>query len=122
MATESTLRQPLVKALRKTGAKVTPIVGSTMGIKGTSDVFLASKLWHGWIEFKGPKTKIEPIQLEFIKDHRARLVNAVFLRLLDNNNILLDEQVPFRWETGWDILKRLCEHDCLSIEALQGLL
>lgn len=89
--TETQLRKPFVEALRKAGAIVVPYVGSTFGQQGTSDVFVAHKLWSGWIEFKGPKTKVEPIQVRFIKDMQIRRVNATIVRLLKHGQYQLED-------------------------------
>jgi hypothetical protein len=114
--TETELRKKMCFALRKCGAYIVPYVGSTMGQKGVADIFLAHKDWHGWIEFKGPKTKVRKIQHHFIVEQRKRGVNAVMLRLMDIDEFSLDDtRGVFFWSKGSDILKELCNHDCLRV-------
>jgi len=110
MATETELRKPIIKALRKVNAIVVPYVGSTMGIEGVADVFVAHTRWQGWIEFKGPTTKIKPLQLRFIEDMRQRGVNAHIMRLFPDDTFLLDG-LRYRWANGIDILDSLIEAD-----------
>jgi len=115
MPTETQLRKPFVEALRRAGGLVIPYVGSTYGQMGTADVFLAHINWSGWIEFKGPKTKIEPIQQKFIEDMRKRRVNAVVLRLLEDHEFKIEPHVfKWEWDDGFDILARLQANDCLQ--------
>lgn len=90
MPTETQLRKPVVESLRKVGALVTPYVGSLRGINGTADVHIVHTLWYGWVEFKGPETKREPLQEKFIWDCRVRKYPAVFLRLMGGNNGIME--------------------------------
>jgi len=112
--TETALRKPICEALRKCGGDITPYVGSTMGREGTCDIFLAHKLWHGWIEFKGPNTKIKPTQELYIQELRKRNVKAVVIRIFENNSLMFDEELSVNWLDGWDILEALQNHDCLG--------
>ena len=117
MLTETTLRKPFIRALKMYGGDVTPYVGSKMGREGTSDIWLAHKKWSGWIEFKGPKTPLKPLQKQFIRIQRARLVNALVVRFLDNTTYTLNENgFEVSWDTGADILADLCMTNCLDTE------
>ncbi len=103
MPTETKLRKPFIEALRRCGAKVIPYVGSTMGQQGTADVFVAHKIWHGWIEFKGPNTPLTRLQEIFLSDMRKRNVNAHCIRLLDTYRFRVDEELAYNWQTGDEI-------------------
>lgn len=102
--TETFLRKKLVKALREVGAEVIPYVGSLMGQQGTADIFVAHKMWHGWIEFKGPNTKIKPLQIRFINRQLDRNVNALFCRMLDERTVNINESHLWTWDNGWELL------------------
>ena len=102
--TETDLRKPFIAALRACGAKVVPYVGSKMGQQGTADVFVAHTSWHGWIEFKGPTTKIQPLQQLFIDDMNKRGVNAVVVRLFDKQKFQINSSTIRAWKTGSDII------------------
>jgi hypothetical protein len=115
MPTETELRQPVCAALRKTGAIVVPYVGSMMGMEGASDIFLGSLYWQGWIEFKGPKTKLTTLQAKFIADMRQRKVNALVMRLMEHGTIKIEVDggwYLYYWNTGWDIINALGNHTC----------
>ena len=45
-----------------------PYVGSDMQPAGYPDRIVVSKFWRGFIEFKGPTTRIEPLQKERLQD------------------------------------------------------
>ena len=107
--TETQLRQPFIAALRKIGALVVPYVGSKMGQIGVADVFIAHKDWHGWVEFKGPTTKVQPLQQKFLDDMRKRNVNALLVRLLTKSTFRIVPGPIYSWRTGDDILKALKE-------------
>jgi hypothetical protein len=117
VATETTLRKKVCSILRDRGSLIIPYVGSTMGAKGTPDIFLADKNWSGWIEFKGPTTKIKPIQWQFIQDLRKRKVKAVVMRLFEGHFILDEVFGPFLYNSTFDIpiIGGLLAHDCLRI-------
>lgn len=106
---ETALRKPFINALRNVGALVIPYVGSTYGVAGTSDVFVAHVKWHGWIEFKGPKTKVEAVQQHFIDEMLKRKVNAFVVRLFPNNWFEINGQKHL-YMTGWEILDALCKN------------
>ena len=105
--TETELRKPFIAALRLCGAKVVPYVGSKMGQQGTADVFVAHKDWHGWVEFKGPTTKIQPLQQLFIDDMNKRGVNAVVVRLLGKQYFQINAGPVLCWSTGMEIINAL---------------
>jgi len=115
MPTETKLRKPFVKALREIGAVVIPYVGSSYGQQGVSDVFIAHKDWHGWIEFKGPTTQIAPLQQIFINGMRKRNVNAGVIRLLGEHKFQIEDKI-YTYLTGWHIIKGLKEHDFCKSE------
>lgn len=69
MLTETRLTAKLVKAFRQMGAEVLNIHGSGQQAPGWPDCFVCSKIWSGFIEFKGPKTRIET--------HQARVIKAL---------------------------------------------
>jgi len=67
MQTETKLTARLVKSFREMGAEVLNVHGNAQQAIGWPDCFVCSKLWSGWIEFKGPKTRLEPHQAHIIK-------------------------------------------------------
>lgn len=67
MQTETKLTARLVKAWREMGIEVLNIHGSAQQAPGWPDVFVCGKVWSCWIEFKGPKTVIQPHQKRIIK-------------------------------------------------------
>ena len=68
MLTETKLTARLVKAWREAGGEILNIMGGGyMQAPGWPDVFVCHKLWSGWLEIKGPKTKIQPTQERIIK-------------------------------------------------------
>lgn len=82
--TETELRKPVVSLLRASGAMVIPYVGSTMGRSGVSDVHIVSRLFNGYVEFKGPETPRQADQEQFVRDCLKRGYPAVFFRLMES--------------------------------------
>ena len=75
MDNETKLTTRLVKAWREMHCEVLNIHGGGyMQAPGWPDVFICSRVWSGWIEFKGPKTPIEA--------HQKRILTALSV---DNN-------------------------------------
>ena len=121
--TETKLRAKFVKSLRNCNAKVVPYVASVMGDAGTSDVFVAHKRWAGWIEFKGPETKVKKIQKVFQQDMRDRWVNAFICRLLGNGRWHFEHDPTriFAVIRDYDILEVLiAESEFFHEEGLMG--
>lgn len=104
--TETALRKPFISALRDTGAIVIPYVGSTYGVTGTPDIFVAHLMWSGWIEFKGPNTRIEPIQQRMIDSLRKRNVKVEIVRLHGPSTFTI-EGIDYTYNCGRAILEIL---------------
>jgi hypothetical protein len=51
------------------GAEVINIHGNKLQAPGWPDCFVCSKIWTGFIEFKGPETRLEA--------HQARIIKAL---------------------------------------------
>jgi len=80
MDNETKLTARLVKCWRQMGAEVLNVTGGgkietksgesfVAQSPGWPDVFVCHKLWSGWIEFKGPTTKLQR--------HQARILKAL---------------------------------------------
>lgn len=83
------------KELVRLNAQVVAIVGGNpKQQRGIPDRYINHTRWRGWLEFKGPKTKIDPLQARFIAGHNARSPGTAFIvrepnRLEDHNGNLL---------------------------------
>lgn len=59
--------------------KVTAFVGSMMQEDGIPDRYWCHTYWCGWLEFKGPKTKLRPKQRIFIREHSERQPGSAYV-------------------------------------------
>lgn len=91
--TESESTRRFCQEMVKLNAVVFSIVGSNMQSPGWPDRYIAHRRWAGWIEFKGPRTRLAHLQALRIRALRERGVNAVIVRfpnrIEDENGELL---------------------------------
>ena len=62
----------LLAHAQSVGAVYLAVVGSEMQQPGWPDRYLSHVLWHGWVEFKGQRTVIEPLQVKRMKELNMR--------------------------------------------------
>jgi hypothetical protein len=77
---ESKFQGKVIKWFESCAAKCFHIHGNVFQQDGIPDLFVAHRVWHGWIELKVDKHQCEPLQRKFIKDLRDRYVSVAVLR------------------------------------------
>ena len=88
MKTETKLTAQLVRAGRECKAEILSLKGVKPTEQGSQtpgwpDIFVSHPYWWGWIEFKGPRTLISPIQKRVIKNLMERSTPVWVVRFLD---------------------------------------
>ena len=89
---ESEISQKLCNSLRQLGAVVFKIHGHAMQQPGIPDFYLSHPLWQGWIETKGPMTKLTPLQVTFLRKLRKTGSNVCVLRFLDSRRWRIEDE------------------------------
>lgn len=94
--------------LERKNAFIIPYVGNRRQKRGVPDRWITHRLWTGWLEFKGARTKIEPLQLNVMQSIWVRRPGTVFI--LRYPGIILEpfgtEQVE-TFEDAFDLLGKL---------------
>jgi len=113
--------------LTRCGAKVftnqkSYVVGGARGTKlaqpsqsGWPDRWVAHVCWTGWLEFKGLKTKLEPLQAKTIREIEERWPGGAYVCRQHPDGLTL---------SGWDerpllVTQGTAEHLLLALLALQ---
>jgi len=68
---ETNFQRILIKSLRECGATVFNIHGHAMQVAGIPDLYVAHKIWSGWLELKcgnNPPTKLQSHTLKKLND------------------------------------------------------
>lgn len=101
---ESSYRSKICTELRKLGCIVIPIVGTAAGGSGYPDTMILTKKLDFFIEFKGPTTKIRPIQRVVLEKIRKKGSVAYVLR---SPGLLLNPDGTFVCEVanGFELVK-----------------
>jgi len=77
--TETERTAEVVKKLRAMNAMVYPMVGSRNTPEGWPDRYIHHRYWRGMVEFKGPKTIVEPLQRAIIAELNARVSCSAYV-------------------------------------------
>jgi len=77
---ESKWTRKVCEDLKRQNAKVVAFVGQIMQESGIPDRYVCHRLWQGFLEFKGIKTKLQLHQEIFIREISARGGNAYVVR------------------------------------------
>lgn len=77
--TESGLTRELCEQLEDCGAYIKAHVASYMNASGWADRWVCHRLWVGHLEFKGPTTKLEPLQAKRIREINKRQPGTAFV-------------------------------------------
>jgi hypothetical protein len=85
MLTETKLSARLIKSFREMGAEVLNIYGNKFQSPGWPDCFVCHKLWTGFLEFKGPTTKLQPNQERIIRELENH-VNVWIVRITNQDH------------------------------------
>lgn len=72
MKSETKLTAILVKAGRDCNAEILNIHGGAMQTPGWPDTFIDHAVWTGFVEFKGPTTRLTPAQKRVIRQLKKR--------------------------------------------------
>ena len=105
---EAIYRKKRCRELRRIGAMIIPYVASTRGMSGTPDIYLSHKKWRGWLEFKGERTVVRPIQQQVMLQMWATRTKVYVVR---EGNILeshLGERIS-EFRDAMDLLNKLQE-------------
>jgi hypothetical protein len=93
MKTETQLTSQLLRAGRMCRAEILSLHGHDMQAPGWPDAYIAHPYWIGWIEFKGPNTKIEPHQQKIIASLRDKGVNVFVVRFLEQEKLFWNMRI-----------------------------
>lgn len=92
MKKECPWTRDVCRLLTKQNALVLPIVGNRFAPPGWPDRYIAHRKWCGFIEFKGERTVVSPVQRRVIADLRARDVNVWVARDAGCQIVVEDEE------------------------------
>jgi hypothetical protein len=107
---ESDFTRKICSDLKALGALVYPLIGQTRGVRGWPDRYVHHWRWCGFLEFKGPKTIVDPLQLETIRKLNQRREFTAFI--VREPDILLDcneNKICNFAGTGQDLLDAIVE-------------
>lgn len=76
---ESTTTVKMCRALELCGAQTFAVVGGTRQRSGWPDRYLHHRLWHGWLEAKGPSTGTAAIQRHTLSELNRRRPGSAYL-------------------------------------------
>lgn len=114
---ESAFRTKVCRYLRANGVLIIPFVAHQYSMPGVPDTFMAHPSWHGFIEFKGVGTKLEPLQKKIAQRLKMRGVNYCILR----EGFILEDEEGITLHKGFsvqDIIPIL--RDYASLENMGG--
>ncbi len=77
--TESIWTRKICDDLKDLNTLVIPIVGGVRQPTGLPDRYISHTLWTGWLEFKGPLTKLQPKQAHYIEEFNKRKPGSAFV-------------------------------------------
>jgi hypothetical protein len=77
--TEPELTRAFCAALAARGALVKAHVASLMNDSGWPDRWICHRLWHGHLEFKGPRTAVTALQAKRIREVEARQPGTAYV-------------------------------------------
>jgi len=80
MKTETEITSTLVRELKKFYAMVLSIHGHKMQSSGWPDLYISHWKFNGWIECKGAKTPVEPLQRKIMGELKKRNEKVFILR------------------------------------------
>lgn len=85
--------------LLRVNARFLALVGSKQQQNGWPDRYVSHAYWHGWIEFKNGKRKLDPLQIVRRNDMNSRQPGScVMIRLYEDGRRCIfyyDQQFPF---------------------------
>lgn len=105
MQSETKLTSRLVRGGRTARAMILNVHGHKMQTPGWPDLYIAHKLWTGFLEMKGPRTKIEPHQQQIIGGLKERNVSVYVVRFIGQE----DSWWRFRIQDEYDRRHKIFE-------------
>jgi hypothetical protein len=76
---ESAWTKQICTEIEVAGGWVIPYVASRQNRAGTPDRQITHRLWAGWLEFKGLKTPVKPLQVHTLQQLNARAAGSAFV-------------------------------------------
>lgn len=80
---ESSFQGKIIDRLKETGCEILNLHGHAMQASGWPDIYVASRMWTGWIEFKMFRTSYKEHQRLRLKRLNERGVPAFVFRMND---------------------------------------
>jgi len=78
--TETKWTKRVCEELRRCNTQVVSLHGgSVYQTTGIPDRYIIHTVWNGWLEFKGPSTKLKGIQARFIKLHELKWPTTAYV-------------------------------------------
>lgn len=108
--TERVFQQKLISAMRADGALCIKIVGNVFQKIGIPDLYVASKIWTGWLELKTENEELRPHQAKMICKLNERGVPALVARYRRRHGVFLEKvdglsaspiMLVKNWEVGF---------------------
>ena len=100
----------------ETSIVVTPLSASRHSVHGIPDRYFTSKLWRGFVEFKGVDTRVTPLQERFAKQQNLVVPYSCFVWRQVDATLLIKLEY---FDVG-DWITSLGYGDCLSVLSAMG--
>ena len=113
---ESAWTKKICTEIEVAGGWVIPYVASRQNKAGTPDRHITHRLWTGWLEFKGLKTPVKPLQVYTLEQLNARSAGSAFVvrfpgiiqTVIRAPGIKLDDRVDLaHFDTAEELLQKL---------------
>jgi len=101
MVTEGKFQAKIYRACRDIGAVVYNIHPDIYMVSAMPDCFVAHPIWSGWLEVKGWKTVVKPLQIIKLKKLLRCEVAAYLLRWTPSCLILTDYELNAQYNFNW---------------------
>lgn len=88
--TERVFQQELLKSFRGQGAVCINVVGNVFQKIGIPDLYVASKIWIGWLELKTENEELRLHQVKMIRELRLQGVNVFVLRYRRKHGVVVE--------------------------------
>ncbi len=103
---ENVFQPKIIKGLRQDGAICWQIVGNVFQKLGLPDLYVASKIWTGWLELKVENRVLEPHQAKRIRELNERGVPAFVARYRRKHGVFIeivdgDSATPIELVEDW---------------------
>jgi len=93
MEQERDAARGLTALLRRCNARVLALTpGERQQATGWPDRYVAHPYWSGWLELKGPRTRVRPAQVAALRALRAAGARAWVLRFTSEDEVVAEDE------------------------------